>query len=78
MTLLSTLNLIHTATRGKGHIVKLMYGSSQPGFYNRAVTHHTSSGVQLSVRYAAEVAAAASVVFGAVSDGSERVQENLQ
>lgn len=40
--------------------------------------HHASGGVQLSVRYAAEVAAAASVVFGAVSDGPKRVQENLQ
>lgn len=41
-------------------------------------THHTSSGVQLSVRYAAEVAATASVVFCAVSDGPEGVQQNLQ
>ena len=42
------------------------------------MTHHTSGRVQFSVRYAAEVAAAASVVFGAVPDGPERVQENLQ
>lgn len=41
-------------------------------------THHTSSGVQLSVSYAAKVAATASVVFGAVSDRPEGVQENLQ
>lgn len=55
-----------------------MYGSLQPEFRERKVTHHASCGVQLSVRYAAEVAAAAPVVFGAVSDGPERVQENLQ
>jgi len=42
------------------------------------VTHHTSGGIKLSIRYAAEVAAAASVVLGAVSDRSKRVQENLQ
>lgn len=42
------------------------------------MTHHASGGVQLSVRNAAEVAAAASVVFGAVPDGPERVQEDLQ
>lgn len=42
------------------------------------VTHHASSGVQLSVGYAAEVAATASVVFCAVSDGPKGVQENLQ
>lgn len=42
------------------------------------VTHHASSRVQLSVSYAAEVAATASVVFCAVSDRSKGVQENLQ
>lgn len=42
------------------------------------MTHHTSGGVQLSVRYAAEVAAAAAVVFGAVSDWPKGVQEHLQ
>lgn len=42
------------------------------------MTHHTSSGVQLSVSYAAKVAATSSVVFGAVSDRSKGVQENLQ
>ena len=42
------------------------------------MTHYASSGVQLSVRYAAKVATAASVVFGAVPDGSKRVQKNLQ
>lgn len=42
------------------------------------MTHHTSSGVELPVRNAAEVAAAAPVVLGAVSDGPERVQQNLQ
>lgn len=44
----------------------------------RTRTHHTSSGVQLPVGNAAEVAAAAPVVLGAVSDGPERVQQNLQ
>lgn len=43
-----------------------------------AMTHHTSGGVELAVGYAAKVAAAASVVFGAVSDGPEGVQQNLQ
>lgn len=42
------------------------------------MTHHTSGGVELAVGYAAKVAAAASVVFGAVSDGPEGVQQNLQ
>lgn len=46
--------------------------------FNRQLTYHTSSGVQFPVRYAAEVAAAASVVFGAVSDGAEGIQEHLQ
>lgn len=55
-----------------------MYGSFQPEFLKRTMTHYASCGVQLSVRYAAEVATAASVVFGAVPDGSKRVQENLQ
>lgn len=44
----------------------------------RRTTHHTAAGVQLPVRYAAEVAAAAPVVFRAVSDRPEGVQENLQ
>lgn len=47
-------------------------------YIDRTRTHHTSSGVELPVRNAAEVAAAAPVVLGAVSDGSERVQQNLQ
>lgn len=42
------------------------------------MTHHTSGGVELAVGYAAKVAAAASVVFGAVSDGPEGIQQNLQ
>lgn len=42
------------------------------------MAHHASGGVQLSVRYATEVAAAASVVFGAVSDGPKGVKEDLQ
>lgn len=42
------------------------------------MTHHTSSGVELPVRDAAEVAAAAPVVLGAVSDGPEGVEQNLQ
>lgn len=54
---------------GSGAATSHLYGTT---------THHTSSGVELPVRNAAEVAAAAPVVLGAVSDGPKRVQQNLQ
>lgn len=38
---------------------------------DKQTTYHASAGVQFSVRDAAEIAAAASVVFAAVSDGSK-------
>lgn len=41
-------------------------------------THHAASGIQLAVRYAAEISAAASVVLGTVSHGPKRVQQDLQ
>lgn len=41
-------------------------------------THHTARRVQLAVRDAAEVLAAASVVSGAVTDGAKGVKEDLQ
>lgn len=47
-------------------------------FITEKRTHHTSSGIKLAVWYTAEIATAATVVFGAVSDRSKRVQENLQ
>lgn len=58
--------------------VQIMLVSVIVVMIRRRTTHHTAAGVQLPVGYAAEVAAAASVVFRAVSDRPEGVQENLQ
>lgn len=42
------------------------------------VTHHTARGVQLAVRDAAEVLAAAPIVSGAVTNRAKGVKKDLQ